>query len=267
MTASNQLPADPNRTDDPTADRLPYRIVRPYRVRFEEATLAETVRPAVVLAWVADVAWQHSTLLGFDRQWYSSQGLFWLVRAISLDVLAPIATYQAVTVSTQVIGYRRVAARRESEVRDERGDLLARAEIDWVMVNERGMPARVPDSFLQFAVDGGVPYEMHKVPLPDAPGEALERRFHVRRRDLDPMDHVNNSVYLDYFEQGLADSGQERALQRLPRRYVLEFLNSAARGEAVTGKTWRTGERWCYRMAREDGTELLRATMEPPRTV
>ena len=30
---------------------LPYRIVRPYRVRFEEATVAETMRTAIYLAW------------------------------------------------------------------------------------------------------------------------------------------------------------------------------------------------------------------------
>ena len=48
-------------------DRLPYRIVRPYRVRFEESTAAETMRTAVYLAWAADVAWQHSTVLGFGR--------------------------------------------------------------------------------------------------------------------------------------------------------------------------------------------------------
>ena len=48
------------------------------------------MRTAVCLAWLADIAWQHSTLLGFGREWYSERGLFWLVRAIRLDVLRPI---------------------------------------------------------------------------------------------------------------------------------------------------------------------------------
>ena len=57
-------------------DRLPYRIVRPYRVRFEESTASETMRTAIYLAWVADIAWQHSTALGFGRDWYSERGLY-----------------------------------------------------------------------------------------------------------------------------------------------------------------------------------------------
>jgi acyl-CoA thioesterase FadM len=97
--------------------------VRPYRVRFEEATANETMRTAIYLAWAADIAWQHSTLLGFGRDWYS-RGLFWLVRAVRLDVLRPIRTYQ-VFVTTQVPGYRRIAARRHSEVLDASGELLA----------------------------------------------------------------------------------------------------------------------------------------------
>src|SRR5450759_2042357 len=36
------------------ADTMPYRIVRPYRVRFEESTANETMRTAIHLAWVAD---------------------------------------------------------------------------------------------------------------------------------------------------------------------------------------------------------------------
>ncbi len=249
---------------DPLADQLPYKIVRPYRVRFDEATPSETVRAAVILGWVADVAWQHSTLIGFDRAWYTSHGLTWLVRAIALDVLAPIAPYQTVLVSTRVIGYRRVAARRESEIRDERGELLARAEIDWVMVNERGVPCRLPDAFFQFLSGEGTAYEMHKCPLDAAPAHAVEGRFHVRRRDLDPMDHVNNSVYLDYLEQGLAKAGQGALLERLPRRYVLEFLNSAARDEGLVGRAWAEGTDWRYRLSREDGTDVLRARFELP---
>ena len=73
-----QSPAATAERLDLLSDRLPYRIVRPYRVRFEEATAAETMRTAIYLAWAADIAWQHSTLLGFDRAWYAERGLAWL---------------------------------------------------------------------------------------------------------------------------------------------------------------------------------------------
>jgi acyl-CoA thioesterase FadM len=242
-------------------DQLPYRMVRPFRVRFEEATADETVRSAIYLAWVADIAWQHSTALGFGREWYSARGLFWLVRAVKLDVLAPIHTYEEVLVSTRVAAYRRIGARRESEVRDRSGRLLARLDIDWVMVNERGIPTRVPDDFHKFVVDGAVTFEMHKVAPLVAPPNAVERRFDVRRRDLDPLDHVNNSVYLDYFEEALEAAGQGDLLAATPRRYVLDFANSAERDEALVSRTWPHEDGWAYSLTRTDGSEIFRARL------
>jgi acyl-ACP thioesterase len=248
-------------TDQPfdlLADRLPYRIVRPYRVRFEEATANETMRTAIYLAWAADVAWQHSTLLGFGRDWYSERGLFWLVRAVKLDVLAPIRTYGGAFMSTQVAGYRRIAARRHSEVRDASGELLARLEIDWVMTNERGVPTRVPDDFHKFVVDGTATFDMLKVGLPPAPPDAAEQTFRVRRHDLDPLDHVNNSVYIDYLEEALEAAGQGALLTATPRRYEIDFVASAERGNLLVGRTWPLGEGWAYLLSREDGIEIFR---------
>lgn len=244
------------------ADQLPYRIVRPFRVRFEESTAVETVRTAVYLAWLADVAWQHSTVLGFGRDWYSERGLFWLVRAIGLEVLAPVHTYDAVFVSTRVVGYRRIAARRESEVRNPAGELLARAEIDWVMVNERGVPTRVPEDFHRFVVDGSAGFEMLKVALPPAPPDAAERAFHVHRRDLDPLDHVNNSVYLDYFEEALEAAGGGEAMRAAPRRYLLDFASSAERDAALLSRTWPHEGGWAYRLTGRDGADIFRARLD-----
>jgi acyl-ACP thioesterase len=246
-------------------DRRPYRIVRPYHVRFEESTDTETMRTAIYLAWAADIAWQHSTLLGFGRDWYSERGLFWLVRAVRLDVLRPIATYSEVSVSTQVVGYRRIAARRHSEVRDPSGELIARIEIDWVMTNERGMPTRVPEEMIAFITDEAATFEMLKVVLPPTPPDAVELRFQVRRRDLDPMAHVNNSVYLDFLEEALEAAGHGDLLTALPRRYEIDFVASAERNDPLVGWTWALDDGWNYRLTRDDGTEVFRGRLTPLR--
>ena len=241
------------------ADRLPYRIARPCRVRFEEATSSETMRTAIYLAWAADIAWQHSTLLGFGRDWYAARGIFWVVRAVRLDVLRPIRTYAEVFVTTEVSGFRRIAARRHSEVRDPTGALLALLEIDWVMVNERGTPTRVPGEMLKFLADEAATFEMLKVVIPEAPPDAIEWSFAVRRRDLDPMDHVNNSVYIDYLEESLEAAGQGPLLTSWPRRYEIDFVASAERDDSLVGRTWPLEDGWAYRLSRVDGTEMFRA--------
>jgi acyl-CoA thioesterase FadM len=244
---------------DALADQMPYRIVRPYRVRFEEATGAETMRTAIYLAWAADAAWQHSTLLGFGRDWYSERGLFWLVRSVRLDILQPIRTYETAFMTTQVTGYRRIAAHRHSEVRNGAGELLAALEIDWVMTNQKGMPTRVPDEMFGFVADKTATFDMFKLALPETPRDAAEHTFRVRRRDLDPLDHVNNSVYIDYFEEALEAAGQGSLLAETPRRYEIDFVAAAERDNVLTGRTWQVEDGWAYRLSRNDGSEIFRA--------
>ena len=249
----------PEGRPDALAERLPYRIVRPYRVRFEEATAGETMRTAIYLAWAADVAWQHSTLLGFGRDWYTERGLFWLVRAVRLEVLKPVPTYGAAFMSTQVAGYRRVAARRHSEAFGPSGEPTARLEIDWVMTNERGVPTRVPEDFHKFVIDRSATFDMLRVGLPPTPPDAAELSFRVRRRDLDPLGHVNNSVYIDYLEEALIAAGQRELVTATPRRYEIDFVASAERDDPLVGRTWPLESGWGYRLSREDGAEIFRA--------
>jgi acyl-CoA thioesterase FadM len=241
------------------ADQLPHRIVRPYRVRFEEATKAETMRTAIYLAWAADAAWQHSTLLGFDRDWYSGRGLFWLVRSVRLDVLAPIHTYETAFMTTQVTGYRRIGAHRHSEVRNGAGELLAAIEIDWVMTNEKGVPTRVPDEMLGFVADSTATFDMFKLVLPPTPPVAAERTIRVRRRDLDPLGHVNNSVYIDYLEEALEAAGEGMLPTQTPRRYEIDFVAAAEQDDVLTGRTWQVENGRAYRLSRSDGSDVFRA--------
>lgn len=260
--AADRPAADPALADDGFVETLPYRIVRPYRGRFEEAVPGDTVRTAIILGWAADVAWQHSALLGFDRDWYTRRGLFWLVRAARLDVLAPIAMNQPVQVSTQVVAYRRIAALRRTQIRDASGARLASLEIHWVMTNERGLPTRVPDEMRRFVADDAT-FEMLKVCLPDSPANPTTVPFRVHRRDLDPLDHVNNSVYVDYLEAAIAAAGGSESLSRTPRRYEIDFAAAAARDEELVGRAWEDDGAWLYSLRRPDGTELFRGRLTP----
>ncbi len=237
------------------------RIEMPYRVRFDESTPANSVRSSVLLRYVQDVAWVHSVRLGFGRSWYAERGLGWLVRVADLELLEPIEAYAELFVSTQVIGWRRVSARRESGIRDAAGRIYARALIDWVLANERGMPTRVPAELSDLFPTASPSFEPNRVLLPPTPSSAVIWESSVRPHELDPMGHVNNTVYLDYLEEAVAAAGGDANLVALPRRYRLEYLRPAAPGARLTGAAWHDQEDWAYRLTDGSGAELLRATL------
>jgi len=248
----------------PVDPALPMRHTAAYRVRFDEATPRGRLRGSALMGYVSDMAWRHSEALGFSRDWYRERGVAWLVRAVEARVLGPIADGETVALTTRLTGYRKVLARRETEVAGPAGELRALVLIDWAMTDGRA-PVRIPAAFEVAPIDGPGPFAPVRVDLPPSPPEATVLRFSPRLRELDPMNHANNSVYLDWLDEAVAAAGGDgdAATAALPRTYRMEYLRPAEPGAALVSTAWRDGRGWAYRLADEDGADLLRGRLDP----
>jgi acyl-CoA thioester hydrolase len=234
-----------------------------YRVRFDEATPAGTARTSVLLRYAQDIAWAHSEALGFDRRWYRDRGLAWLVRAAELEILGTVRLGVTLDVTTQVVAFRRAWARRRGEFRLD-GELVAWVHTDWVLIDDRGRITRIPDAIdQQFPMAPGASTaadRLARVDLPPVPDDAMGRNLVVRPHELDPMDHVNNAVYLDWLEESVLAAGG--AVDGLPRRYQLEYAAAAAGDDSLRAATWRDGTGWAHRLTGGTG-DVLRARLQP----
>lgn len=239
-------------------------FVAGYRVRFDEAGATGQVRSSALLRYASDVAWRHSEDLGFDRTWYAQQGRWWVVRAVELEVLQPVPMGRTLHVATAVVGHRRIWARRRSEFRLPDGTLAAVAIADWVIVDDRGRIIRIPEDFGHAFPNPELEGEIIRVGLPPAPPKASRLQLRVRPQDLDPMGHVNNAVYLDWFEEAIAAAGDTEATT-VPRRATIEFAASAERGDAIEAVTWSADDGWWLRLTRpSDGADLVRGRLCQP---
>jgi acyl-CoA thioesterase FadM len=246
----------------PVDPALPIRHTASYRVRFDEATPRGMLRGSALMGYVQDVAWHHSEALGFSRDWYRQKGVAWLVRAVEARILAPIPDGETVAVTTRLTGYRKVMARRETVVTGPAGELRAVVLIDWAMTDGR-TPVRIPAEFEHAPIDGPGPFTPVRVDLPASPPDATLLRLSPRLRELDPMNHANNSVYLDWLDEAVAAAGADgdAATAALPRTYRLEYLRPAEPGAALVSAAWRDGPGWAYRLADADGADLLRGRL------
>ena len=234
-----------------------------YRVRFDEANPDGLVRTSTLLRWAQDVAWVHSERLGFTRAWYAERGLAWLVRGVELRVLQAVPPGRELAVSTEVVGYRKVWARRRTDFRTPAGELAAWAHTDWVITDRRGAPVRVPSEFGAFVTHPAPSFSPTRLAAEVSPDEVSKRILPVRLRELDPMGHVNNAIYLDHLEEGVSGiDGGLPALASIPRAYRLEYLMPAEPGDELVAVAWRSApDTFHFRLARRDGTDLFRGVL------
>lgn len=240
------------------------RLTAAYRVRFDESTPAGTVRASALVRYAQDAAWVHSEALGYDRTWYAERGLTWLVRSLELCILEPAVTGVTLEVTTRVTGYRKVWARRLATIADRTGDLAAWIHTDWVMVDGRGLPHRVPEEFQRRFVVPEAGFDPVRVPALDPPDDAVHVPLAVRRGELDPMGHANNAVYIDYLEEavGRSDAGA-LLLETVPRTYRGEYIASAVPAAELLGEAWPDGPGQRYRLSGRGGGDLFRGILVP----
>lgn len=241
-----------------------------YRVRFDEAGPDGRLRTSGLLRYTQDLAARHSEALGYDRAWYRERGLTWLVRTAELEIGAPIRYGADLVGSTRVVGFRRVWSRRESTFRVG-SEHAAVVRIDWVLLDGRGTPTRIPSEFEVFFRSSGpsAGLQLGRVALGEPTPDARRRTIGVRPQELDPLDHVNNAVYADWLDEAVlhaaADDGAA-VVRAVPRRVRLEYALAAEPGEALETLAWQDEGGWSCAVRRSsDSADLLRARLEPAR--
>ena len=249
----------PDSAPDAPSDIL--RIERVYRVRFDEATPDGLAKTSALLGYLQDVAWRHSEVLGFPRAWYRERGLAWVVRAIDVTLCAPIRDGDELRVSTRIAGFRRVMARRRSELRAADGTPAGDVSVDWAMTDGRA-PTRIPGDFTRVPGIDLSPFAPTRLDLPSAPPGALEQPLVPRLRELDPMGHLNNGVYLDWLDEAVASAGGADDVRAPARRYRMEYLRAAGPGLELRSIAWRDGAGWAWRLA-DDAGDLVRGRLDP----
>jgi acyl-CoA thioesterase FadM len=233
-----------------------------YRVRFDEGGPDGLIRTSVLLRYTQDLAGHHSTIRGFDRDWYADRGFTWLVRAAEITFLAPIAVGAELTGTTQVVGWRRVWARRRTGFVDAAGMLVASVNIDWVLLDARGSPTRIPAEFEPAFGAPPATFGLGRVEIGPAPTTARVGVLTVRPQELDPMDHVNNAVYADWLDEAVIAAGGVAAARAVPRSVRLDYARAAEPDSVVETTTWREDAgAWACRIADSSGTDLLRARL------
>jgi acyl-CoA thioester hydrolase len=235
---------------------MPLEHVQTFCVRHYECNAHGYVTDVNYVRYMEEAAFGASAAAGYDLARYDAMGRLWLIRETDIEYLRPLRYGDSVEIKTWVADFRRVRSRRAYEFKlAGSGECVARASTDWVFVESTtGRPATIPPEMIVAFFPEGLPETaLPRLRMPAA-SPALLGVFKQRRRvnwqDIDPANHVNNSMYLAYVQdcgvQALATHGWPLArlwsegCNVFARRHRIEYLQSALLDDELEVATWIT---------------------------
>ncbi len=217
-------------------------FVQRFAVRFDECARDGAARASAVLRYVIETAFAHSTAEGFPLAWYDARGLYWLVRRARLDLHHAASYGTLLEVTTQVVAFRRIWARRRNTIQDRTGRRLGDVTIDWIFTDRGGNPTRVVPEMIAAFPDLSERVEIERLDIGAVPASLQPQGFLVPAHQTDPRGHMNSAAYLDLFEDALVGLGVDP--QKRPVTYDLEYLRPVVPGEVLNRYVWAEPRGW-----------------------
>lgn len=240
---------------------MPATFTQHFQVRFDECAADGTVRAPALLRYVVETAFGHSAREGFPLTWYEARGLFWLVRRVHLDLPASIPYGTVLAVTTEVLGFRRIWARRRNTLQDGAGRSLGVVTVDWIFTDREGNPSRVvPEMAAAFPVPSER-LQVDRLELGPAPPGTVPTAYRVPAHQVDPRGHMNSAAYLDLLDDALTEAGGEP--QRRPAVIEAEYLRAALSGEVLQQFVWPDADGWAMAIETADGQPVVLARWQP----
>jgi acyl-ACP thioesterase len=234
-----------------------------FPVHSYEVDLLGRLAPRALCAFLQEAAAGDATRAGYTMERLAEDGVAWVVQWLRLEVARYPPNGSVLGVTTWARPFERACAWREYLVEDERGFRVAVGTSRWAVVDLRArrmvrLPAHVraaPVPDRPPALDRG-PAALE----PALPAD-LERRFEVRRGDLDAVNHVNNTRYIEWALETVPDDVHAG---HVPAAFEIAFRREAVWGDCVLARSRRLpgddGIGFAHELRAEGtGEELARA--------
>ena len=234
-----------------------------YTARYHEMGQDRRLRVQCLCNYLEEAASCHADALGLGLSTLAEDGLAWVLAKMRLRMEHRPGPGEGFRVDTWPVAIERLQFRRDFEVFDDHGQVIARAVTQWVVMNvasrrlER-FPLRItahrPES-PRLALENG------DIRIPALGDNAVTGpSFPVRLADIDQNTHVNNGRYIDFALEAAHDSGMANG--DLKEMDII-FRAEGRRGDSIGSRSEmesHAAQSMLHSLFREgDGQELARA--------
>ncbi|WP_440615420.1 acyl-CoA thioesterase [Cysteiniphilum sp. 6C5] len=112
------------------------RIFKTYfNVMAEHIDANQHVSNIVYIKWMQDIAVMHSDACGWDTKRYHQNHCTWVAKTHFIDYIKQVFLGEVIEARTWVDEIKRSTALRKYEFINQRGEIVAKAETNWVFIN------------------------------------------------------------------------------------------------------------------------------------
>ena len=231
-------------------------LILPHRITSYECGADKLMKPECFQHFCQEMAEEHADSYGFGYDWVMTNRTAWVQVQGDFEMLRRPAWKEKVYLRTNTGKASALQAGRFVEMTDESGNVLARADLLWVIINfdtRRPVPLKRTGLPLDNPNPSIITEETEFPARPEEPAATAE--LLTSRRDIDFNGHINNSAYLTWVLDTLPEALQPAAI---PTRMRINFKRETFAGHPITIEHKRTGNQTQHTIT-SDGE--LRATI------
>ena len=171
-------------------------LILPHRITSYECGADKLMKPECFQHFCQEMAEEHADSYGFGYDWVMTNRTAWVQVQGDFEMLRRPAWKEKVYLRTNTGKASALQAGRFVEMTDEGGNVLARADLLWVIINfDTRRP--VPLKRTGLPLDNPSPPVTAAMDFPERPeNAAATAELTAGRRDVDFNGHINNSAYL-----------------------------------------------------------------------
>jgi len=163
-----------------------------YETRYGDYKDYETIKPAVVLDIMQDVAIKHSASRGYGIHKLREMNFAWLLQGVKVDFVKPISTEKNIVISTGVKNMRGVVSERCS-ILEQDGEVVAKTVAAWFIFDTARMTvSKIPPEIASAYEMELFEDEFFRYTKPELREADPLYTITVSNKEIDTNRHLNN---------------------------------------------------------------------------
>jgi medium-chain acyl-[acyl-carrier-protein] hydrolase len=239
------------------------RLTNRYRVMLNDADFTTKLKLSAAFNYFQEIAGAHAEKLGFGFSAMENIDTIWALTRMRVDIDKYPLWDETITIETWPRQPKKYEFFRDYLMRDEAGEIIARATSIWVLLDVQSKRLKRKDevniTITEYVADRSIDCSLGKI-QPPCNLEPVYKRL-IGCSDIDMNGHLNNSKYLDF----LMDCFNMEQLRTYQARSIqVNYLNETFPGDAISlsSCTIAADNQVYVEGIKDDGTQVFIARLE-----